>query len=93
MAFKFEWDAQKASSNKKKHGVSFEEALTVLNDRLALHIEDGAHSKGEQRFVAVGKSAGQRVLLVVLTERGDVVRIISARKASSRERYQYEENR
>lgn len=91
--FKFEWDAKKASSNKKKHGVSFEDALGVFNDPLQLHIEDKIHSHGEHRLIVIGRSIGDRILLVIITERADTVRIISARKASLRERYDYEENR
>lgn len=92
MTFKFEWDARKAASNRKKHGVSFEEALTVFNDPLELSFEDG-RSRGELRHVTLGRSLNDHLLVVVSTERGDRVRIISARRASSRERYQYEENR
>jgi uncharacterized DUF497 family protein len=81
----FEWDAAKARSNKRKHHVSFEEAATSFLDPLARVFED-PDSKGEQRFLLVGVSAMTRLLLVVHVERGDRLRIISARLATPRER-------
>ena len=90
MALSFEWHDDKAATNLKKHGVSFEEARTVFNDPLALTIEDSKHSQGEQRFIDVGYSAGKRLLVVVYTERGEAIRIISSRKATNAERRAYE---
>jgi len=91
MPLSFEWDENKARSNLAKHHVSFEEASTVFGDPLSLTIPDPAHSRAEDRFVIVGKSHQHRLLVVVHTERGDNIRIISARRASRRERKNYEE--
>ena len=88
----FEWDPKKAESNIEKHGVSFEEASTVFRDPLSLTIDDPLHSTGEERMVQIGISYKNRLLVVVHTERGDNIRIISARKASKRERDNYESN-
>jgi uncharacterized protein len=87
----FEWDANKAESNLAKHSVSFEEAATVFGDPVSITISDPAHSQIEVRFVILGRSHQGRLLVVVHTERGDNIRIISARPASRRERKQYEE--
>jgi len=89
--FTFEWDALKAQSNLAKHKVSFEAASTVFGDPRSLTIPDPAHSQGEKRFIILGCSHDERMLVVVHTERGDNIRIISARPASRRERKQYEE--
>jgi uncharacterized DUF497 family protein len=88
---RFEWDARKASANKKKHGISFEEARTVFFDENAKLIDDPDHSDDEERFVLLGVSSSLKVMLVChcYRERGNVVRIISARKASPRESKQY----
>jgi uncharacterized DUF497 family protein len=91
MSLIFEWDGQKAKQNLEKHNVSFEEATTVFGDPLSLTIEDPLHSTDEERFVIVGESVRRRVLVVVHTERGDHIRIISARLAARRERKTYEE--
>ena len=93
MALRFSWDPRKAASNLKKHGVSFEEAVTAFGDPLSLTIPDPRHSESEDRFVLLGLSANSRLLVVVHAERGDDddIRIISARLASRRERTQYEE--
>jgi uncharacterized DUF497 family protein len=91
MSLIFEWDGQKAKQNLEKHNVSFEEATTVFGDPLSLTIEDPLHSTDEERFVIVGESVRRRVLVVVHTERGDHIRIISARLATRRERRIYEE--
>lgn len=92
MPVKFEWDEQKAASNLSKHGVSFDEASTVFADSLAVIFDDDAHSDDELREIIIGHSILQRLLLVSFTERGeDLVRIISARKATKRERKDYEE--
>jgi uncharacterized DUF497 family protein len=92
MPLSFEWDDQKARTNLAKHGVSFEEATTVFGDPLSLTIPDPAHSETEDRFIILGHSHRQRLLVVVHTERGDNLRIISARPASRRERKDYEES-
>jgi len=92
MPLNFEWDENKARTNQAKHGVGFHEAATVFGDPLSLTIPDPAHSEIEERFIIVGHSSGGKLLVVVHTERGDNIRIISARRASRRERKQYEEN-
>ena len=89
--FTFEWDANKAGSNLAKHGVHFEEAATVFGDPLSVTIFDPAHSQAEDRFIILWRSHLDKLLVVVHTERGDDIRIISARRASRRERKQYEE--
>jgi len=90
-AMKFEWDAAKARRNERKHGVSFQEAATVLGDPLALTYPDPDHSTREQRFITVGMARSGRVLLVAHTDRGENIRIISARPTTRREREHYEE--
>jgi len=89
----FEWDLQKAKSNLKKHGVSFEEASTAFQDTLSLTIDDPLHSMDGERVVLIGMSNKNRSLVVVHTERGDNIRIISARKATKEERKNYESNK
>jgi hypothetical protein len=91
MSLNFEWDAKKARSNAEKHGISFIEASTVFGDPNSLTIPDPLHSADEQRFVTIGCSQHRKILVVVSTERGATLRIISARLASRRERKQYEE--
>jgi uncharacterized DUF497 family protein len=88
---KFEWDAKKASSNKKKHGISFDEARTVFFDEHAKLIDDPDHSNDEDRFVLLGLSSSLKVVLVChcYLDEGNVIRIISARKASPHESKQY----
>jgi uncharacterized protein len=86
----FEWDADKASSNLSKHGVSFGEAMTVFGDALEVTIPDPAHSDTELRFVSIGLSEADRLLVVAYTERDQRVRIISAREATRKERRDYE---
>jgi uncharacterized DUF497 family protein len=88
----FEWDRRKATGNLNKHGVSFEEAATVFGDGLSLTIADPSHSVGEQRFLTMGVSEEGRLLVVSHADRGDTIRIISARKASRREKRQYGES-
>jgi len=88
----FEWDPQKAQINQEKHGVSFDEASTTFEDHLSLTIEDPLHSSDEERLVHIGLSYKNRILIVVHTERGDNIRIVSARKATKRERKHYENN-
>jgi uncharacterized protein len=92
MALRFTWDQRKAAANRRKHGVSFEEAATAFGDPLSLTIPDPEHSQAEHRFIPLGRSARQRLLVVVHVERGaDEYRIISARTATRIERRQYEE--
>ncbi|HZE96099.1 MAG TPA: BrnT family toxin [Planctomycetota bacterium] len=88
---RFEWDPGKSRSNLKKHRVSFEEARTVFFDEGALVASDPDHSAGEDRFLIVGFSVRLRVLLVCFYERGegDVIRIISARRATRKEQRRY----
>lgn len=88
---RFEWDAEKDAANRRKHGVSFEEAQTAFLDEEALLLADPDHSESEERFVLLGLSASLRLLLVCHCYRraGRVIRIISARKADRRERRQY----
>ena len=92
MALNFEWDEDKAKSTLAKHAVSFEEAATVFGDPLSLTIHDPAHSQVEDRFIIIGNSYQRKLLVVVHTERGDNIRIISARRAAKRERMNYEED-
>lgn len=88
---RFDWDPRKAIANRAKHGVTFEEALTVFADEAALLIPDPDHSEAEERFVLLGMSALLRVLVVVHCDRepAGVIRIISARKATRSERRPY----
>jgi uncharacterized DUF497 family protein len=92
MRLEFEWDEDKAASNEKKHGVSFDEAASVFYDPLAAIFDDETHSQDEQREIIIGHSARNRLLLVSFVERAGVIRIISARTATKRERKDYEEN-
>ena len=86
----FEWDADKATANLQKHGVSFVEAMTVFGAPLELMIRDPDHSEGEFRFLSIGLSSAGRLLVVAYTEREGQTRVINAREATSRERKQYE---
>lgn len=85
------WDARKAAANKKKHGVSFEEAATVFADPLSLTGADPDHSVGEHRWITYGESARCRLLVVAHTDEGDIIRLISARVATRHEKRLYEE--
>ena len=87
----FEWDSRKAAANLKKHGVTFDQARTVFFDEHAKLIDDPDHSDEEDRFVLLGISSSLKVLLVChcYREEGNVIRIISARKASTQETKQY----
>lgn len=87
----FEWDLQKAQANLRKHGVSFEEARSVFYDEYARQFFDDDHSGAEDRFIMLGLSDLSRILVVCHCERsqGGVIRIISARKATARERSHY----
>ena len=87
----FEWNPKKSAANFRKHGVSFDEAATVFKDDLSLTGDDPEHSLIEERFVTFGVSGAGRLLVVSYTERGDRIRIISARPATRSERKMYEE--
>jgi uncharacterized DUF497 family protein len=86
-----EWDPVKAQTNLKKHQVSFEEASTVFDDPLFITFLDVEHSFEEERYITLGLSKAKRLLLIAHTERDEVIRIISARKATKNERRFYEE--
>lgn len=86
------WNPQKARSNRRKHGVSFEEATSVFYDPLSLTIDNPLHANDEVRFIIIGISTQRRVLVVSHTDEGDIIRIISARPAEPYEREQYEES-
>lgn len=93
--YHFEWDATKASSNLRKHGVSFESATTVFNDPLMLSIPDLEHSKIEERWLTLGLTQNSRTLVVIhtyqeITDNAINIRMISARPATKQERRQYE---
>ena len=87
---KFEWDETKDRANRRKHGVSFEEATTVFADPFAGTIADPDHSVGETRYVTIGISTSNRLIVVSHTEEGETTRIISAREANAHERKTYE---
>jgi uncharacterized protein len=91
VAMEFEWDADKATLNEEKHGISFHEAATIFGDPLSMTYYDPNHSSDEDRYITIGTSQSGRLLIVSHTDRGEAVRIISARKATARERRQYEE--
>lgn len=86
----FTWDTEKAQANTRKHRVSFQEAATIFGDPLSVSISDPLHSLDEQRFILLGASNTGRILVVVHTERGETIRIISARVATPQERRHYE---
>ncbi|MBA2244966.1 MAG: BrnT family toxin [Gemmatimonadetes bacterium] len=90
MGLRIEWGLSKAEKNLRKHGVSFEEAQTVFADPLSATLDDPDHSEYEHRLLILGQTAGGRLLVVSFTERGDRVRIISARPADPREKRSYE---
>lgn len=91
MSLSFEWDAEKASANERKHAVSFDEAATAFGDPLSVTIPDPDHSEDEDRFILMGSTYLGRVLVVVHTDRGDIIRIIRARRATRSERRTYED--
>jgi uncharacterized DUF497 family protein len=93
VAVRFEWDAKKARNNLTKHGVAFDEAVTVFYDGLSVTIADPEHSADEDRSIIVGHSSRNRLMVVVHVEDGNTIRIISAREATARERRVYEEGR
>jgi uncharacterized DUF497 family protein len=87
----FEWDDAKADANLRKHGVSFDEAGTVFGDPLAITYFDPAHSDEEDRFLTIGTSQEGRIIILSHTDRGERIRIISAREATRGERKGYED--
>lgn len=91
VGYKFAWDTSKAKANRKKHGVSFEEGITVFGDPLSLNMPDPDHSDFEKRYIVMGSSERYRLLVVCYTEAGEKTRIISARQATRSERKRYEE--
>ena len=88
----FDWDPNKTASNEANHGVSFEEAATVFGDPLSDTYDDPDHSWEERRLIIIGTSAQNRLLFVAHTDDGEIVRIISAREPTRKERKFYEEN-
>jgi hypothetical protein len=91
VGLKFEWNPTKAARNLQRHRVSFEEAATIFNDPFAATVADPDHSSDEDRFLIVGMSDRRRLLILSYAERGDRIRIISARTLTTYERQQYEE--
>ena len=91
MRYTFEWDPEKADANFQKHGVSFDEASTVFGDPLSLLMPDPDHSADEERYLVLGMSAHQKLLVVAFAERPPNTRLISARRATRAERKGYEE--
>jgi uncharacterized DUF497 family protein len=91
MALRFTWDPHKARLNERRHRISFEEATTAFLDPLSLTIPDLIHAVGEERFVLIGQSDRGKLVVVIHVERGDEIRLISARRAMPHERRAYEE--
>ena len=89
--FAVEWNESKNLLNQKKHRVSFEEAATVFSDPLETTIDDPDHTLTEHRFISIGESFMKRLLVVSYAESADKIRIISARRPTTRERHAYEE--
>ena len=87
----FEWDPSKAARNLRKHKISFAEAASVFGDALAATVPDPDHSEGEHRYIIIGMSSQGRLLMVAYSERGERIRIISARELTRNERRTYEE--
>jgi len=88
----FEWDDGKATSNIRKHGISFEEGVTIFNDPGIATISDPDYSEDEERFISIGKSVIRRLLTVIHTYRKERIRLISVRKATKTEKKNYENN-
>ena len=88
----FEWDPRKARENLRKHGISFEEAATAFGDPLSFTITDADHSSAEHRFITMGETELGRIVVVAHTDRGDTLRIISARPATRKEKHDYAES-
>lgn len=93
MAWQFEWDLAKAEHNLVKHGIAFEEALSVFDDPFALVDYDHDHSDEEDRWIIVGLSSQRRLITVWYTERAEIIRIIGCRRASRREHQGYVRSR
>ena len=91
MPVEFEWDPKKAAKNLRKHRVSFNEAATVLGDPLGTTVLDPDHSLAEDRYITIGMSSRRRLVMVGHTERGERIRIVSARELTRAEREVYEE--
>ncbi|HLQ25848.1 MAG TPA: BrnT family toxin [Acidiferrobacterales bacterium] len=94
--YEFDWDADKAAANERKHGVRFEQALTIFRDPLALTVYDKEHSETEERWATIGLAEGGLTIVVVhtftpRTPGNALIRLISAREATKRERQQYED--
>lgn len=87
---RFEWNRKKAATNFKKHKISFDEAVTVFYDPVSATFNDPDHSLGEERFLTVGYSFRERLLVISYTENEAVVRVISARRATAKERKRHE---
>ena len=92
MSLEFEWNPKKAKSNLRKHGCTFLEGSTSFSDPFSFTISDPDHSEFEYRFLHLGQTTNQKLVVVSFAERGDRIRIISVRCASKRERLQYEQN-
>ncbi len=92
MKLEFEWNIEKSRINEKKHGITFEEAISVFDDETAAFLHDSEHSFNEDRYLLIGYSKYNNLLFVSFTERDDRIRIISSRKATKNERKGYEEN-
>ena len=91
MGLQFEWDDKKANINKRKHGISFEEATTAFADELSITIDDPLHSQDEDRLILIGQSKFMKILIIIHVEKKANIRIISARKATKKEQNFYEE--
>ncbi|MDQ2931272.1 MAG: BrnT family toxin [Gemmatimonadota bacterium] len=91
MPLQFSWDGRKAAVKNRKHDISFSEAATAFRDPQSMTISDPDHSADEQRFLLIGRTCKQRLVVVAHVERGEITRIISARPAGRRERKTYEE--
>jgi len=87
----FEWDRRKDEENRRKHGVFFLEALSAFADPLSVTIDDPDHSEGESRYILLGQSDQNRLLVITHTDRNECTRLISAREATRQERRQYEQ--
>jgi len=91
LSLQFEWNDKKAISNKRKHGISFEEATTAFGDELSITINDPLHSEDEDRLILIGQSKTLKTLIVIHIEKRETIRIISARQATKKEQKIYEE--
>lgn len=89
--FEFEWDFEKERQNNNNHNVSFPEASTIFCDDYSITIPDEPHSLDEERYITIGRTKHGRLLIVCATDRGDFIRIISAREAEKQERATYEQ--